>query len=213
MEEFKLGKPALVCRWRLAHGELPLENRHIRALAARRLRGEEIPASLVAWVKQRIEWGLGEASCEHPDGVLMLVVDELGASALTLGPYRSLEKTSANDLLARARASRREAQTTGVAPEELWVAQSDSLVWGTSAEFSPSGASTLVFDLAHTMGMPVRRDNTLLLDAGLRGFAGGEVFLVSDEHGVVPASDRGGMRARKFAQGYAKLLDRHARPK
>ena len=32
---FELGAPALVCRWRLASRTLPLENRHLRALAAR----------------------------------------------------------------------------------------------------------------------------------------------------------------------------------
>ena len=31
-ERFTLGTPALVCRWRLASGALPLENRHLRAL-------------------------------------------------------------------------------------------------------------------------------------------------------------------------------------
>ena len=33
MRDFKLGTPALVCRWRLASGRLPLENRHLRALS------------------------------------------------------------------------------------------------------------------------------------------------------------------------------------
>lgn len=209
--EFKLGTPALVCRWRLADGCLPLENRHLRALAARSLGGGQITKPLVAWVKQRIEWGLDDASREQPDGVLMLVVDEAGASALTIGPYRPLGKTSANDLLVRAQASRREAEATGVAPEELWVAQGDALVCVTSSEFTPSGASSLIFDLARTMGMPVRRDEGLLYDFERRGFAGREVFLVSDEHGVVPAGDQGGRRAQKFAQSYRKLLTRNAR--
>ena len=35
MRNFKLGTPALVCRWRLASGRLPLENRHLRALSRR----------------------------------------------------------------------------------------------------------------------------------------------------------------------------------
>ena len=206
--EFTLGTPALVCRWRLAGHGLPLENRHLRALAARRLGGEQVSKSLVAWVKQRIEWGLDEALRERPDGVLMLVVDDAGASALTIGPYSALRKTSANDLLARAQTSRLEAESTGVAPEELWVAQGDALVCATSTEFSTSGASSLVYDLAHTMGMPVRREEGLLREFARRGFVGREVFLVSDEHGVVPASDQGGQRAEKFAQSYQKLLSR-----
>lgn len=211
MNEFKLGRPALVCRWRLANGMLPLENRHLRALAAREIGGKQVSNALVAWVKQRIEWGLDEATRECPDGVLMLVVDEAGASALSVGPYRSLSKTSANDLLLRAQSSYREAQSTKVAPEELWVVQRDALVWGSSSEFAASGASTLISDLARTLGMPVHRDEALLREAERRGFVGDEVFLVSDEHGVVPASDRGGERAAKFAKGYRKLLVRKGR--
>ena len=37
MDEFELGVPALVCRWRLAGRTLPLENRHLRALSQRRV--------------------------------------------------------------------------------------------------------------------------------------------------------------------------------
>ena len=210
--EFKLGTPALVCRWRLADGCLPLENRHLRALAARSLGGGQITKPLVAWVKQRIEWGL-DASCEHPDGVLMLVVDEQGSSALSLGAYQPLENTSARELLTRAQGSRLEAESTGVAPEELWLAQDDGLVRCTSSEFSTSGASSLIADLAHTMGLNVRRDAALLNDIAWRGYAHAEAFLVSDEHGVVPSSDHGGERAQKFAKSYAKLLSRSLRRK
>lgn len=207
MDGFKLGEPALVCRWRLANGTLPLQGRHIRALAARRIGEGRISAELVAWVKQRIEWGLDTAR-DYPDGVLMLVVDKSGASALTLGPFKPLAKHSANHLLARAQTARQEALATGVAPEELWIVRGDALVWATLPELTPSGASTLVFDLAQTVGMPVSRDELMLDDLERRGFAGQEVFLVSDEYGVIPASDHGGTRAQKFAQGYERLLAR-----
>lgn len=210
MDAFKLGKPALVCRWRLSNGELPLQNRHMRALAARRMRGEQVSTSLVGWVKQRVEWGL-DANCEHPDGVLMLVVDENGASALSLGAYQPLANCSARELLTRAQGSRMEAESTGVAPEELWLAQGNALVRCTSSEYSASGASSLIADLAHTMGLNVRRDAGLLDELEWHGYAQSEVFLVSDEHGVVPASDHGGQRADKFAQSYAKLLARSLR--
>jgi len=58
--------------------------------------------------------------------------------------------------------------------------------------------------------MPVQRDEDLLDVLAYRGFVGDEVFLVSDEHGVVPASDRSGERARKFADSYKKLLKKQA---
>lgn len=206
MEEFMLGTPAIVCRWRLANRRLPMENRHMRALNARRLKGEPLRPALVGWVKQHVEWTLGEGAQSHPDGVLMLVVDEQGRAAMTLGPYKPLVHTSVNDLLVRARDSWAEAQVTGVSPEDVWVARGDTLVWGTSSEFSPSAASSLVADLARSFGMPVYRDEDLLQTATYQGVGANEVFLVSDEHGVVPASDRPDARAQKFRVSYQKLL-------
>ena len=49
MDEFRLGEPALVCRWRLANRKLPMENRHLRALAGRTVNGKrvDIPSALV----------------------------------------------------------------------------------------------------------------------------------------------------------------------
>jgi hypothetical protein len=206
MDEFKLGRPALVCRWRLANKQLPLQNRHLRALAARRVNDQKISPALVAWAKQHVEWTLEEAATQHPDGVLMLVVDTEGKAAMSLGEYRPLKHVSANDLVLRATSSRREATLTGVSPEDLWIVRGDALVWGKDSFCAPSGACTLVDDLARTLGMPVRRDEDLLDRISIRGVTNEEVFLVSDEHGVVPASDHMGPRSQKFAAGYAKLL-------
>ena len=207
MDEFRLGIPSLVCRWRLANGKLPLQSRHIRALGARRIDGKALSPALIAWVKQRVEWGL-EGTNAHPDGVLMLVIDEEGKSALSLGPYRPLKGVSANDLLERAIESRREGLNTGVAPEELWLVRDDTLIWATSSEFAPAGAVSLIYDLARSMGMPVCRDENLLEEVSREGWSNSEVFLASDEHGVIPASDHSGLRASKFAQSYVKLLSR-----
>lgn len=208
MEEFSLGKPAVVCRWRLANRKLPLENRHLRALASRSLNGAPVSHGLVAWAKQHIEWTLSEGSYEHPNGVLMVVIDQEGKAAMTVGEYHSLAHTAANDLLRRAKSAYVEACSTHVSPEDLWVVRGDTLVWGTSSEFGPCGASSLVADLARTLGMPVLHDEGLLLRAQARGFIDDEVFLVSDEHGVVPASDHLGPRAAKFSSSYNKLLEK-----
>ncbi|MBR3224912.1 MAG: hypothetical protein IKF78_06285 [Atopobiaceae bacterium] len=206
MEEFSLGRPAVVCRWRLSNGRLPLENRHLRALAARKTPNEVITTSLVAWAKQHMEWTLADGTTKHPDGVLMLVVDTDGRAAMSVGAYHQLTHLSANDLLQRAQNARKEAQSLCVAPEELWVVRDDVLLWATSSQFSPAGACSLVYDLAKTLGMTVRRDEELLDSAATKGFAAEEVFLVSDEHGVVPASDRTGARAQKFKASYERLL-------
>ncbi|MDO4806396.1 MAG: hypothetical protein Q4A07_04030 [Coriobacteriales bacterium] len=208
MEKFSLGQPVVVCRWRLAHKGLPLENRHLRALATRVINNVPVSAGLVAWAKQHIEWTLAEGSYEHPDGVLMLVIDQEGKAAMTVGEYRALTHTAANDLLRRAKSSYGEACSTRVSPEDLWEVRGNTLVWGTSPEFGPCGASSLVADLARTLGIPVLHDEGLLARAEARGFVDDEVFLVSDEHGVVPASDRLGPRAAKFAASYNRLLEK-----
>ena len=72
-EDFALGTPALVCRWRLADRTLPLENRHLRALSRRVVDDAPVSPQLVAWAKQHIEWTLGSGASRYPDGVLMVI--------------------------------------------------------------------------------------------------------------------------------------------
>lgn len=207
MESFKLGTPALVCRWRIAQKSLPLENRHLRALAARSVNGEPVAQALVAWAKQHVEWTLEDGAREHPDGVLMLTIDEEGRAVMTVGGYYPLKKFLAKDLLVRAQGSWREAERTGVSPEDLWVVRGDSLVWCTSPDYRPSGASSLISDLARTLGMPVLHSEELIREFSNGVIEADEVFLVSDEHGVVPAGDCSGARARRFKESYQKLLE------
>ncbi|MDO4796965.1 MAG: hypothetical protein Q4A01_02985 [Coriobacteriales bacterium] len=206
MNGFTLGTPTLVCRWRIYDKRLPMEHRHIRALSARVVNGAPVSVELAAWVKQHVEWTLADGAQANPNGVLMIAVDEEGRAAMSLGSYRPLERVAANDLLLRAQSSWREAEQTGVSPEDLWVVRGDALVWGTSPEFAPSGASSLIDDLARTLGMPVKRDEDLLASCAQRGIDADEVFLVSDEHGVVPSSNFAGQRSTKFAASYQKLL-------
>ena len=71
-QDFTLGRPVLVCRWRLASGGLPMENRHLRALSKRVVNGQAVSTQLVAWAKQHIEWTLRDGSALNPDGVLVL---------------------------------------------------------------------------------------------------------------------------------------------
>lgn len=204
--DFELGTPALVCRWRLSNRRLPMANRHLRALGARFVNGSVVAPQLVAWAKQHVEWTLEDGSVEHPDGVLMLVVDQKGRAAMTVGPFEELPHSTLNDLVERARLSLREGEETGVAPESLWVTEGDALVCGLPADVQQAGATTLVFDLARTLGIPVRFDEELVdrVRSGVEPLD--EAFLVSDEFGVVPASNADGVRSRKFAASYQKLL-------
>lgn len=219
-DKFVLGRPALVCRWRLASGELPLRSRHLRALARRQLADGPVSPQLVAWAQQHIEWTLKEGSVAHPDGVLMLVIDEGGRAAMTVGPYEPLPARDAAALGRRARLAAREAEGTGVAPETLWVLSGDSLLVDVAPGSVLSGAASLVADLSSHLGLRMERREGLEArlaavrrlgrdaraalpreDTGADG-----VFLASDEHGVVVADDAPSPRAQRFADAYRKLL-------
>lgn len=208
MEGFELGEPALVCRWRLANKRLPLENRHMRALLARTVNGEPVSTELVAWAKQHIEWTLEQGAAEHPNGVLMLIVDKEGRAAMTVGPFAPLEDVSVMSLTHRAERAATEASQTGVAPETLWVLSGDSLLWDPVCRTGPSGAASLVSQLSQTLGMDVRIWDGLVEAVANKAINYSEVFLVSDEHGIVPAIDAMGSFGKRMAQGYQRLLER-----
>lgn len=205
MEGFELGTPALVCRWRLARRRLPLENRHLRALLARTVNERPVSQALVAWAKQHIEWTLEEGSAEHPDGVLMLIIDDNDRAAMTAGPYQPLEDARLAALARRARWAQVEASTTGIAPETLWLVIDDELVWNPGEGCAASGAASLVVQLAQTIGIPVRREDELLERVAYSELTYDEAFLVSDEHGIVVAEDAAGPYGRRFAEGYERL--------
>ena len=212
MEGFELGRPALVCRWRLADRALPLENRHLRALSRRMLGGAPVSPQLVAWAKQHIEWTLSAGALEHPDGVLMVIVDGKGRAAMTVGPYEPLKTRTVSFLADRAAAAEREAGATGIAPESLWVVRGDGLVWGAGQRDLPSGAASLMCDLAKTLGIAVERRSELSQEVLAGTISYDEAFLVSDEHGIVPASNASGPRSARFSDDYARLLEKtHAR--
>lgn len=209
LKDFKLGKPVLVCRWRLYNRALPLANRHMRALGARRIDGEPLHGTLLQWAKQHIEWTLSDGSVDNPYGVLMIVVDEKGQAAMSVGPYTPLSETSARELAIRALKSRRECRETAVAPETFWAVREDgTLLMDAGPEECPSGAASLIVDLAKTLGMPVLRVDGLASSYLEGALKPAEAFLVSDEHGVVPSSDIAGKVSKSFEGGYQKLLDK-----
>lgn len=208
MEGFELGEPVLVCRWRLSNRKLPLENRHMRALVARTANGDQIPVELMAWAKQHIEWTLEQGAADNPNGTLMLIVDDQGRAAMTVGPYVPLEDVTLSGLVRRADRAQAEAAKTGVAPETLWTVMDNELVWDPGEERSPSGSASLVLHLAQTLGIDVRTWQGLSDAVTTRAVDIDEAFLVSDEHGIVPASDADGPYGRRLALGYQRLLAR-----
>ena len=203
LEGFQLDKPALVCRWRMAGKHVPLLNRHIRALSQRKVNGKPLSKNLVSWVKQHIEWSLAEGDFPQRDGVLMLVVDVNGQAAMSVGDYKPLEDTSAAALNERARAAQGEATNSGVAPEALCSIDGSVLYVDERFSQRPSGTMSLVEQLAKTRGMEVRPVPAL-------GAVPNEpCFLVSDEHGVVPAIDGAPHPFIDLcAEGYERLRDK-----
>lgn len=225
---FTLDAPALVCRWRMFNKHVPLLNRHIRALSQRRVNGAPLTHNMLSWAKQHVEWSLAEGSYPDRDGVLMLVIDVNGNAAMTVGAYEPLSDVALGALIARAAQARAEAGETGVAPELLCAVTADGrLVLAAAAEEQVCGATTLVEQLAATRVHAVARvlsagadtkDGESTAEAQLAAFraaAGPRAayFLVSDEHGVVPAAGNAAdadPEAAAFAEflaaGYRKLF-------
>lgn len=202
--DFELGEPVLVCRWRLAAKRVPLLNRHIRALAQRRLHDEPLPRNLVSWAKQHIEWAVADDAYAYPDGVLMIVVDRSGRAAMSVGPYEPVTDASAAALAARAERAALEARATGIAPEALCAESDGGIVIAVPASQGLSGSLSLAEQLASTRRLPVSRVDT---PSDLP--AGAPTFLVSDEHGVIAATDAAmpSTFAGLLADGFTKLAE------
>lgn len=213
----RAGQPVLVCRWRLAHKTVPLFNRHIRALARRRIDGVALSMNLVAWAKQHIEWAVAEDAYHDHDGVLMLVVDDAGQAVMSTGAYEPLADVSPAALATRAAEARREAAATGVAPEVLCALEGDVLKVATAPGESASGVLSLVEQLVATKGAACQHVLTTPGNAPtapelLEALGEGALMLVSDEHGVVACTDMAEACAPLtpafFADAYARLLAR-----
>ena len=207
MDGFELGTPALVCRWRLSNKVLPIANRHLRALLARRVKGEPLKKELVAWAKQHIEWTLAKGAELHPSGVLMLIIDEAGAAAMTAGPYEPPAQRFSRALVRRAADAAREQEETGVAPEVLIAHADGGLIVASVPDAFPSGCTSLVLQLSATLGISVVYSPNLLAALEQRTVTVDGLFLASDEHGIVPATDCSDDTCRRFEAAYRKLFD------
>lgn len=205
-QTFQLDCPALVCRWRMAKRHVPMLNRHIRALSERRVLGAPLTRNMLSWAKQHVEWSLVEGDYDTPDGVLMLVIDVNGNAAMTVGAYEPLADTSAAALAARAQDGRSEQAETGVAPEVLCRVRQGVVEVAADPGEHECGTMTLIEQLSETRGHKVAH-----LGGGAVDALDGSVFLVSDEHGVVPAQGidaacEDGAFVMFLEQGLAKLF-------
>ncbi len=209
-ENFELATPALICRWRMSKKKVPMLNRHIRALSQRRVNGEPLTTNMLSWAKQHVEWSLEVGVYDDVNGVLMLVIDVNGNAAMTVGAFEPLADTTLAALRARAEEARSEQSETGVAPEVLCRVDGNTLYVGASAEENLCGSLTLIEQLAEVRGYQIERT----ADLSQANDVPGAYFLVSDEHGVVSASDNAETPenadnrtvAEFLAEGLAKLF-------
>lgn len=211
---FELDRPALVCRWRMSKRQVPMLNRHVRALSQRVVQGRPLTTNMLSWAKQHVEWSLSEGTYDDPDGVLMLVIDVNGNAAMTVGAYEPLADTSRAALMARAVEAASEQAETGVAPEVLCRIENGVLHVGAAEDEHVCGAMTLIEQLCATRGHDVVRAGSLAgTDAAAADDLTGTVLLVSDEHGVVceDGADEHAVSedvdlANFLAQGLARLF-------
>ena len=208
--EFQLDKPALICRWRMANRHLPMINRHIRALSQRLVSGAPLSKNMLSWAKQHVEWSLCEGTYSDPNGVLMMVVDVNGNSAMTVGDFTPLEQTTLAALLERAEESRKEQAITRVAPELLCAVRSDdTVVIAAEKDEYLCGSATLITQLLEAKHAQVVYDVELLaeLEQGAERVhdAYTEAFMISDEFGVVSADGMNGSVGEFLQAGYERL--------
>lgn len=194
-EDLFVSDPVCTMRWRLQNRALPLKSRLLRALTS-----SGVSNGLASWARQHIEWTLAEGTAEAPDGVLVLTMDDQGRAMMSAEPYEPLAPHTAAELLERT-ASQAQQPVEG---EVVWVARANGAGLEVLTDESKplSGVNSLMVDLARTLKMPV----TFASRAQLELAPGDEVFLASDEHGIVASSDHGGPTADRFASYYQRLV-------
>lgn len=183
-------------RWRLANGELPLAERHLRSLAAM-----GVGAALSAWMRTRLEYVLENHAPEYPNGTLHIVMDDQGKATFSVEPLPEEPAVTESDLVER------DGQVVGAGRGVLWMVDDvgKTLTAVTDAEQLLDATATTVRDLAKTLRYevaqgPVSRDELLS--------AGHQAFVTDDEFGVLTLQGNGGAQVDKFRT----LLDKVLRP-
>lgn len=198
-EDLFVDEPIFTVRWRLQNRALPLKSRLLRAFAA-----SGVSNGLASWARQHIEWTLAEGTAQAPNGVLVLAVDDQGRAMMTAEPYEALVPLTAAELLERTK-GQAEQPMEG---EVVWVVRPEGagMVALTDAAKPLSGVNSLVVDLAKTLGIPVIFEPRPSDGCAVTLDPANEVFLASDEHGIVGASDCGGPTVERFASYYGRLV-------
>jgi hypothetical protein len=179
--------------WRLAQGMLPLQERHLRSLKA-----FEIDGPLQSWVRERLEWTLQNAIGDNPNGVLHLCLKPGGALTIAVTPRSETPQLTADDLVTDDGRVER-ASIEGI----VWVIRGTSAVASTDKPLV-SAVSTVVRDLLITFKCDVSQ-HVLIADELLA--CGTELFVASDEYGIVPIFNHDGPMVQRLDECFKKLWE------
>jgi hypothetical protein len=167
----------ITLRWRVHKGKLLFYRRHLRALKPLGL-----PAPLMGWIGERLEWAVDNMFNEDSEGVLVLRINPENDVTLSLDEVCEAPRLTMGDLLVENEVivgvqhdGELVAGTVWLEKEGVLCASCDELV---------SATGTLVRDLAATLGLPIEVSPQRQADAANAG--GAPVFLISDEFGFVP---------------------------
>jgi hypothetical protein len=164
----------ITLRWRIHEGEIPLRRRHLKALEPLNL-----PAPLMGWIHERLEWAAINMLDQNSEGVLVLNIDPETEVVASLEEVRETPALTVKDLTLE------NGFITGV---QFNSAPLQGVVWsereGTlyaSTEQLTTATATLARDLAQTLNLPVKVHPQTLEQAH-----SGSLFLISDEFGLIP---------------------------
>lgn len=175
-------------RWRLAGGKLPMRERHLRSLKALGIDGP-----MQSWVRTRVEYVLDNHAAEHPDGALHLVIAPDDKVTFSVEPLRELPALSAADVDVVS------GSVAGIDDATVWLAGEKCLT-AAAPDGVVSAMDTTLCDLATTLGYTVQARAVAADEV-----QGAELFVTTDEHGVVPVEGCSGEQAAKFAELLSRL--------
>lgn len=178
----------LVFRWRYASRKIQLYERRLRSLAH-----FNVGPAVQAWVRSRLEWMQDNRLYEQPDGVLELTIDPEGDVAMSMHPVTEAPAFSPDQLVWDGD------ELAGCAlPGTVWVVD-DAQAHALPADIRHA-ADTFTRDLVTTLGRKMD-DGPVTRDA----VEPAEVFLITDEHGIVPCAGKGGAMTDKLTACFSKL--------
>ena len=195
---------AMVFRWRVHNGELLLRRRHIRELE-----GLGLPAPLMGWVHERLDWAVANMLSRDSDAVLVLDVDPATEVKLSLEEPRPAPALSATDLLVA------DGLVCGIKHDgeqlagSVWAERDGQLLAGRTKLVTAT--ETLVGDLASTLGMPLLLQPLAMGDdraVGAAHLLHISWFLISDEFGFIPIEPYDASKsplAEKIRQGLSRM--------